>query len=334
MNTYLHYPRTSSQWWEWSWIKHQIFFGMSKLENQLNDLALRQKVINARSGFICFCTCDAIWKPPLLCNIRVDLYEGKEQSVQAYRHSKSGHPEFQAFVFSLWTAPVTSKGPLVVGLQMVITTLKKFCWIVILLPADRYHQSENNPEQSGCYRHCVDENIERRNHYLDLAGIENYTSKFGPGNLCCNLVIFSFFCSMSGTVNCEAVWFVCSDSGIGLWILQDNYWWRWYHNRVANVLQGCFDVCVCVAKLGAEPRRTIFTSKLLSLVYGWGKGWLLDVGACSQVDTSTYFILTTDPKIGECVFIPGILALVPKLKRFGFPSFPCPLPGFYYSTHS
>ncbi|KYO27303.1 naked cuticle-like protein 1 isoform B [Alligator mississippiensis] len=46
----------------------------------------------------------------------------------------------------------------------------------------RYHYSDNNPEQSGCYRHCVDENIERRNHYLDLAGIENYTSKFGPGS--------------------------------------------------------------------------------------------------------------------------------------------------------
>ncbi|XP_052328551.1 naked cuticle-like protein 3 [Oncorhynchus keta] len=26
--------------------------------------------------------------------------------------------------------------------------------------------------------HCVDENTERRNHYLDLAGIENYSSKF------------------------------------------------------------------------------------------------------------------------------------------------------------
>uniref|UniRef100_A0A8C2WYF2 Protein naked cuticle homolog n=2 Tax=Cyclopterus lumpus TaxID=8103 RepID=A0A8C2WYF2_CYCLU len=26
--------------------------------------------------------------------------------------------------------------------------------------------------------YCVEENIERRNHYLDLAGIENYTSKF------------------------------------------------------------------------------------------------------------------------------------------------------------
>uniref|UniRef100_A0A286XQB2 Protein naked cuticle homolog n=1 Tax=Cavia porcellus TaxID=10141 RepID=A0A286XQB2_CAVPO len=30
--------------------------------------------------------------------------------------------------------------------------------------------------------YCVDENTERRNHYLDLAGIENYTSKFGPGS--------------------------------------------------------------------------------------------------------------------------------------------------------
>ncbi|XP_030782975.1 protein naked cuticle homolog 2 isoform X14 [Rhinopithecus roxellana] len=28
--------------------------------------------------------------------------------------------------------------------------------------------------------YCVDENTERRNHYLDLAGIENYTSRFGP----------------------------------------------------------------------------------------------------------------------------------------------------------
>ena len=26
--------------------------------------------------------------------------------------------------------------------------------------------------------YCVDENAERRNHYLDLAGIENYASKF------------------------------------------------------------------------------------------------------------------------------------------------------------
>ncbi|XP_049719722.1 protein naked cuticle homolog 1 isoform X2 [Elephas maximus indicus] len=43
-------------------------------------------------------------------------------------------------------------------------------------------QGDSHLEQSGCYHHCVDENIERRNHYLDLAGIENYTSQFGPGS--------------------------------------------------------------------------------------------------------------------------------------------------------
>lgn len=37
------------------------------------------------------------------------------------------------------------------------------------------HQKAGNPERK---LYCVDENIERRNHYLDLAGIENYTSKF------------------------------------------------------------------------------------------------------------------------------------------------------------
>lgn len=42
-------------------------------------------------------------------------------------------------------------------------------------------QGDSHLEQPGCYHHCVDENIERRNHYLDLAGIENYASQFGPG---------------------------------------------------------------------------------------------------------------------------------------------------------
>ncbi|KAJ1070398.1 hypothetical protein K5549_018253, partial [Capra hircus] len=30
--------------------------------------------------------------------------------------------------------------------------------------------------------YCVDENTERRNHYLDLAGVESYVSRFGPGS--------------------------------------------------------------------------------------------------------------------------------------------------------
>lgn len=44
----------------------------------------------------------------------------------------------------------------------------------------RRHHSDHHT-QLGCQRHCVDENLERRNHYLDLAGIENYTSRFGAG---------------------------------------------------------------------------------------------------------------------------------------------------------
>uniref|UniRef100_A0A4W4HJG4 Protein naked cuticle homolog n=1 Tax=Electrophorus electricus TaxID=8005 RepID=A0A4W4HJG4_ELEEL len=42
----------------------------------------------------------------------------------------------------------------------------------------RSHHGDHHTQQ-GCHRHCVDENLERRNHYLDLAGIENYTSRFG-----------------------------------------------------------------------------------------------------------------------------------------------------------
>lgn len=34
------------------------------------------------------------------------------------------------------------------------------------------------PPATEGQHYCVDENTERRNHYLDLAGIENYTSRF------------------------------------------------------------------------------------------------------------------------------------------------------------
>ena len=40
-------------------------------------------------------------------------------------------------------------------------------------------EKEQSASQEAVTRlYCVDENIERRNHYLDLAGIENFTSKF------------------------------------------------------------------------------------------------------------------------------------------------------------
>nr|XP_051696529.1 protein naked cuticle homolog 2 [Oryctolagus cuniculus] len=40
-------------------------------------------------------------------------------------------------------------------------------------------QAQACPVRGPC---CVDENTERRNHYLDLAGTENYASRFGPGS--------------------------------------------------------------------------------------------------------------------------------------------------------
>lgn len=143
-------------------------------------------------------------------------------------------------------------------------------------------------------------------------------------------------CSTSGTGNREPAWFVCSDlkEGTGLWVLWDNYCFGWYHNRVAHVLQAWLEVPVCVAKLGGEPRETVFTAKLWSLVYGRGEDCFLDVGARFRDDTRTCFVVRTDPKIRECGFVPGILASVLKWNELGFPLFPCPLPGLYCSTLS
>uniref|UniRef100_A0A087X2X4 Protein naked cuticle homolog n=1 Tax=Poecilia formosa TaxID=48698 RepID=A0A087X2X4_POEFO len=45
-------------------------------------------------------------------------------------------------------------------------------------------QSSEPPAAEGQH-YCVDENTERRNHYLDLAGIENYTSRFEGTNPDC-----------------------------------------------------------------------------------------------------------------------------------------------------
>ncbi|XP_056273098.1 naked cuticle-like protein 3 [Pseudoliparis swirei] len=43
---------------------------------------------------------------------------------------------------------------------------------------EKAQTASQEPGNPGRSVYCVDENIERRNHYLDLAGIENYTSKF------------------------------------------------------------------------------------------------------------------------------------------------------------
>lgn len=46
-------------------------------------------------------------------------------------------------------------------------------------------QSHEAPATEG-HHYCVDENTERRNHYLDLAGIENYTSRFEGEHCWCH----------------------------------------------------------------------------------------------------------------------------------------------------
>lgn len=48
---------------------------------------------------------------------------------------------------------------------------------VFLLICSSKAQASEAPATEGQH-YCVDENTERRNHYLDLAGIENYTSRF------------------------------------------------------------------------------------------------------------------------------------------------------------
>lgn len=47
----------------------------------------------------------------------------------------------------------------------------------------------NEPPATEGQHYCVDENTERRNHYLDLAGIENYTSRFEGKCLFCSVFV-------------------------------------------------------------------------------------------------------------------------------------------------
>lgn len=53
-------------------------------------------------------------------------------------------------------------------------------YVHLLLKTGAEKEQSASQEKGSPIRrvYCVDENIERRNHYLDLAGIENYTSKF------------------------------------------------------------------------------------------------------------------------------------------------------------
>ncbi|XP_030003070.1 protein naked cuticle homolog 2 isoform X2 [Sphaeramia orbicularis] len=64
------------------------------------------------------------------------------------------------------------------------TTVLKFNLVMSPSLQDKVSQPEKEQSafrEAGSPKrrlYCADENIERRNHYLDLAGVENYTSKF------------------------------------------------------------------------------------------------------------------------------------------------------------
>ena len=53
-------------------------------------------------------------------------------------------------------------------------------------------QSSEAPAPEGQH-YCGDENTERRNHYLDLAGIENYTARFEGCDLIYTLSVNQMF---------------------------------------------------------------------------------------------------------------------------------------------
>lgn len=69
------------------------------------------------------------------------------------------------------------------GPVCLVIILADYRWIIwplimrFLLTFSSRGQSNEVPATEGQH-YCVDENTERRNHYLDLAGIENYTSRF------------------------------------------------------------------------------------------------------------------------------------------------------------
>ncbi|XP_055081165.1 naked cuticle-like protein 3 [Periophthalmus magnuspinnatus] len=73
------------------------------------------------------------------------------------------------------------------------TTLK--IKIVLSSSDDQNKEKKQSPsEETGRPMrrlYCVGENIERRNHYLDLAGIENFTSKFDDEGKLCTYYPFS-----------------------------------------------------------------------------------------------------------------------------------------------
>lgn len=80
-------------------------------------------------------------------------------------------------------------------IQRIVTHFKVYDFLTfVCLKAAEKDQESASPVRK---LYCADENIERRNHYLDLAGIENYASKFDNmgNNKIIIIKIYFFFSS-------------------------------------------------------------------------------------------------------------------------------------------
>lgn len=79
-------------------------------------------------------------------------------------------------------------------IQRIVTHFKVYDFLTfVCLKAAEKDQESASPVRK---LYCADENIERRNHYLDLAGIENYASKFdnmGNNKIIIIKIYFFFF---------------------------------------------------------------------------------------------------------------------------------------------
>ncbi|XP_035476848.1 naked cuticle-like protein 3 [Scophthalmus maximus] len=98
----------------------------------------------------------------------------KKKKSQAGDMSSLTHSVHEVLEASL-TPPCFDNTPL--RIKLAVTPL--VCPDKISQTASEQEQRASQEAGSPVRKlYCVDENIERRNHYLDLAGIENYTSKF------------------------------------------------------------------------------------------------------------------------------------------------------------
>ncbi|XP_008329944.1 leucine-rich repeat-containing protein 14B isoform X3 [Cynoglossus semilaevis] len=108
-------------------------------------------------------------------NIQVDKETRKKESLDTkWDVALEDHSQQEwTFTFSNVNKPsqVTNKDA---PLKIKLAVCPSVCQEKILLQAEKDQESASPVRKL----YCADENIERRNHYLDLAGIENYASKF------------------------------------------------------------------------------------------------------------------------------------------------------------